>query len=79
MIHAGLAYGRDGFGSMNIGVTAMLLGAMGMASVGKAVFIDKLGLNCACVVGNARMPLGVLSFSENLLMELMGTAMLVAG
>ena len=30
-----------------IGVTALVLGVMGMASVGKAVFIDKLALNCA--------------------------------
>lgn len=36
-----------------IGVSALVLGAMGMASVGKAVFIDKLALNCACGGGNA--------------------------
>lgn len=62
-----------------IGATALLLGLMGMVSVGKAVFVDKLALNCACVGGNATVPLGVVSFSENLLMALMGGAMLVAG
>jgi glutaredoxin len=62
-----------------IGATALLLGLMGMASVGKAVFVDKLALNCACVGGNARVPLGVVSFSENLLMALMGTAMWIGG
>ena len=62
-----------------IGAAALLLGLMGMVSVGKAVFIDKLALNCACVGGNAKVPLGVVSFFENLLMVLMGAAMLVAG
>jgi hypothetical protein len=62
-----------------IGATALLLGLMGMVSVGKAVFVDKLALNCACVGGNAKVPLGVVSFSENLLMALMGAVMLVAG
>jgi glutaredoxin len=60
-----------------IGATGLLLGAMGMVSVGKAVFLDKLALNCACVGGNAKVPLGVVSFAENLLMALMGTAMLI--
>jgi glutaredoxin len=61
-----------------IGATGLLLGAMGMVSVGKAVFVDKLALNCACVGGNARVPLGLVSFAENLLMGLMGVAMLIA-
>jgi glutaredoxin len=61
-----------------IGATGLLLGAMGMVSVGKAVFIDKLALNCACVGGNAKVPLGVVSFAENLFMALMGAAMLKA-
>jgi hypothetical protein len=46
-----------------------------MVSVGKAVFIDHLALNCACVGGNTRTPLGVVSFAENLIMTLMGAAM----
>ena len=62
-----------------IGATALLLGAMGMLSVGKAVFVDKLALNCACVGGNAKVPLGVVSFTENLMMALMGAAMLIGG
>jgi len=60
-----------------IGVTAVLLGVMGMISVGKAVFVDHLALNCACVGGNSRTPLGVVSFAENLIMGLMGLAMLI--
>ena len=62
-----------------IGATALLLGLMGMVSVGKAVFVDKLALNCACVGGNAKVPLGVVSFSENLLMALMGGVMVTGG
>lgn len=50
-----------------------------MVSVGKAVFIDKLAPNCACVGGNSKAPLGVVSFAENLIMPLMGAVMLVVG
>ena len=53
---------------------AVWLGAMGMVSVGKAVFIDHLALNCACVGGNSKTPLGVVSFAENLIMTLLGSA-----
>ncbi|MFN9624237.1 MAG: MauE/DoxX family redox-associated membrane protein [Cyanobacteriota bacterium] len=56
------------------GVLAMGLGISGMVSVYKAVVIDKLALNCACVGGNSRAPLGVVSFAENLMMAAMGVA-----
>ena len=59
-----------------VGAVAVWLGAMGMVSVGKAVFIDHLALNCACVGGNSKTPLGVVSFAENLLMAAMGAVML---
>lgn len=59
-----------------VGAVALLLGAMGMVSVGKAVFVDHLALNCACVGGNFKTPLGVVSFAENLLMTGMGVVML---
>jgi len=62
-----------------VGAVAVLLGAMGMVSVGKAVFIDRLALNCACVGGNTKTPLGVVSFAENLIMALMGAVMLAVG
>jgi hypothetical protein len=62
-----------------IGAMVLLLGAMGMMSVGKAVFVDKLALNCACVGGNARVPLGMVSFAENLLIALMGGVMVTGG
>ena len=59
-----------------VGALALVLGAMGMVSVGKAVFVDHLALNCACVGGNSKTPLGVVSFAENLLMAGMGVVML---
>ena len=62
-----------------VGAVAVALGAMGMVSVGKAVFIDHLALNCACVGGNSRTPLGVVSFAENLIMAAMGAVMVQAG
>jgi glutaredoxin len=61
-----------------VGAVAVWLGAMGMVSVGKAVFLDRLALNCACVGGNSRTPLGVVSFAENLIMALMGAVMLIS-
>ena len=62
--------------SLLVGAVAVLLGAVGMVSVGKAVFIDHLALNCACVGGNSKTPLGVVSFAENLIMASMGAVML---
>lgn len=65
--------------SLLVGVVAVLLGAIGMVSVGKAVFIDHLALNCACVGGNSKTPLGIVSFAENLMMGAMGVALLAGG
>jgi glutaredoxin len=65
--------------SQLVGAVAAGLGAMGMVSVGKAVFVDHLALNCACVGGNSKTPLGVVSFAENLIMAAMGTVMLAGG
>jgi glutaredoxin len=59
-----------------VGAMAVWLGAMGMVSVAKAVFIDHLALNCACGGGNSKTPLGVVSFAENLIMAAMGAVML---
>lgn len=55
---------------------AVALGLAGMVSVGKAVFVDHMALNCACVGGNSKTPLGLVSFAENLIMAGMGVAML---
>jgi glutaredoxin len=80
LVGLGVLIRPDAFAAARlIGAMALLLGAMGMMSVGKAVFVDKLALNCACVGGNARVPLGVVSFAETLLMALMGGVMVTGG
>lgn len=59
------------------GTPAIFIGAVGAASVIKAVYIDQRELKCACVGGNSNVPLGAVSLSENLLMLLMGVWMWV--
>ena len=56
---------------------ALILGIFGMASVFKAVYLDKLKLNCACVGGYTNTPLGIISFIENLLMAIMSALILI--
>lgn len=47
---------------------ALVIGAIGAASVFKAVYIEKRDLKCACVGGSSRVPLGFVSLTENLAM-----------
>jgi glutaredoxin len=54
------------------GAGSLLIGLNGAISVFRAVYIDKMDLNCACVGGNSKAPLGVVSFTENAIMVLMG-------
>ena len=54
------------------GWIALIVGIQGMISVLKAVYIDKLALNCACVGGNSKTPLGIISFTEYAMQSLMG-------
>ena len=56
---------------------ALILGISGMISVFKAVYLDKLKLNCACIGGYAKTPLGIISFTENLLMAIMRVLILI--
>lgn len=58
------------------GIGSLLLGTSGAVSVVKAVYIDKLELNCACVGGNSKAPLGTISFLENAIMIGMGAFLL---
>lgn len=58
------------------GLGSLVLGTSGAISVLKAVYIDKLALNCACVGGNSKAPLGVVSFLENAIMIVMGVVLL---
>jgi glutaredoxin len=58
------------------GLGSLILGTSGAISVFKAVYIDKLELNCACVGGNSKAPLGAISFLENAIMVGMGAFLL---
>lgn len=55
-----------------VGLVSVFIGTIGGASVIKAVYIDKTDLDCACVGGNNKVPLGVISFTENAMMAVMG-------
>ena len=61
------------------GIGATVVGVSGAVSVIKAVYIDKMALNCACVGGNSKAPLGVVSLTENLMMAIMGTVLIYTG
>jgi glutaredoxin len=54
------------------GIGSLVIGTIGGASVLKAVYIDKMALNCACIGGNSKAPLGIVSFAENAIMASMG-------
>ena len=56
---------------------ALILRISGMVSVIKAVYLDKLKLNCACIGGYAKPPLGIFSLIENLLMAIMSFLILI--
>lgn len=58
------------------GGVALGVGIIGSISVFKAVYVDKKDLNCACVGGNSKVPLGVVSFFENAVMVAMAVVML---
>ncbi|MDE0805391.1 MAG: hypothetical protein OSA99_18995, partial [Acidimicrobiales bacterium] len=50
---------------------ALFIGSVGAFSVFKAVYIDKRELKCACVGGSSNVPLGFVSFTENIAMVAM--------
>lgn len=58
------------------GIGSLLVGLAGATSVFKAVYVDKLALNCACVGGNSKAPLGIVSFAENAIMAVMGASLI---
>jgi len=57
---------------------ALFIGAIGAASVFKAVYIDKRELKCACVGGDSNVPLGFISLTENVMMVAMAMWMALA-
>ncbi|MGJ8633328.1 MAG: DoxX family protein [Luteolibacter sp.] len=55
----------------------LIVSTIGAISVFKAVYIQKRDLNCACVGGGSKVPLGFISLTENLMMIAMSIWMLV--
>ena len=66
----------SGVAPLATGITFLFVGLSGGISVFKAVYIDKKDLNCACVGGDSRTPLGIVSFAENAIMAVMGGVLL---
>lgn len=57
---------------------SILIGLEGVISIFKAVYIDRKELKCACVGGNSKVPLGMVSITESALMAAMGAWMLLS-
>lgn len=51
---------------------SIVIGLEGVISIFKAVYVDRRELKCACVGGNSKVPLGVVSITESALMAAMG-------
>ncbi|MDX2272915.1 MAG: glutaredoxin domain-containing protein [Cyanobacteriota bacterium] len=66
----------SGLAPLATGIGSLIVGLAGATSVFKAIYIDKLALNCACVGGNSKAPLGIVSFAENAIMALMGAGLI---
>lgn len=47
---------------------AAFIGGIGAVSIYKAVYIEKRSIKCACVGGGSNVPLGFVSFTEDVLM-----------
>ncbi len=62
----------SGIAPLLTAIVSTTVGISGVISVVKAVYIDKMALNCACVGGNSNTPLGMISVAENLMMVIMG-------
>ena len=62
----------SGFAPLATGIASLSIGVSGGISVFKAIYLDKLALNCACVGGNSKVPLGIISLTENAIMAIMG-------
>ncbi len=66
----------SGITPLATGISSLLVGIAGATSVFQAVYIEKLALNCACIGGNSKAPLGVVSFAENAIMAIMGLSLI---
>lgn len=78
-LELGIALGfLSGVMPLATGVGSALVGVSGAVSVVKAAYLDKRSLNCACVGGDSKAPLGMVSFVENAMMTVMGVMLLVS-
>jgi glutaredoxin len=75
-VYAGIGM-LSGLNPLYFAPVALLIGTVGAISVIKAVYIDKRALKCACVGGNSNVPLGFVSLTENLMMIMASTYMLI--
>jgi Glutaredoxin and related proteins len=66
-----------GFATWLVAPLVLFVSSVGAFSVIKAVYIEKRDLNCACVGGGSRVPLGAISLTENLMMMALASWMLV--
>jgi glutaredoxin len=66
-----------GIAPLATGIGSVIVGISGAISTVKAVYIDKLNLNCACIGGNSKAPLGIVSLAENAIMAGMGGALIL--
>ncbi|MBC2606488.1 glutaredoxin family protein [Pelagicoccus albus] len=63
-------------GTVIVAPVVLLASGIGAISIINAVYIKKRDLNCACVGGGSKVPLGFVSLSENLMMIAMSIWML---
>lgn len=66
-----------GIATWVVAPAALLVSTIGAVSVIKAVYLEKRDLNCACVGGGSRVPLGFISLTENLMMMTIAIWMMV--
>lgn len=72
----GLGFLWSGGLTFLVGLGAIAIGGIGAYSIYKAVYIENKDLNCACIGGNSKAPLGVVSMTENIIMIFMGLLLL---
>jgi glutaredoxin len=66
-----------GLATWIVAPAALVVSTIGAVSVIKAVYLEKRDLNCACVGGGSKVPLGFISLTENLMMMAMAGWMMV--
>ena len=57
---------------------ALFIGSIGAISVFKAIYIDKRNIKCACIGGDSKVPLGLVSLTEDFIMVAMAVWMQTA-